>query len=356
MRSEGRDLLTGCREVCIVLLTGIGDVVHGLPVAIGLKRALPGIRVTWIAEPAPAEVVRPHPAVDEVIVFHKSEGWRGIERLRRDLAGRRFDVTLNLQRYFKSVWPTLLSAAPRRIGLDRARTRDGVWLASTHRVPPRPWRHTQDVFLEFLDLLEIPRPEPLTWDLALTPAERAAQHAFYGALGSAPCVVLALASANPVKDWTVEGYAGLVDLLAAAGHTVVLTGGPSGRERRMAGEISQRAALPPIDARQDSVRRLMWVLEGADVVVSPDSGPLHLAHAFGTPVVGLYGHTNPARCGPYLRFRDLVVDCYTPPGAQPDPRDARVRNGVMPTIRARDVAEKVELALRRYGKRDRGEA
>ena len=71
--------LQGAEQVCIVLLTGIGDVVHGLPVAVGIKRAHPGVKITWVAEPPGAQLVGGHPSVDDVIVFQKSAGWFGIE-------------------------------------------------------------------------------------------------------------------------------------------------------------------------------------------------------------------------------------------------------------------------------------
>ena len=102
------------RRICMVLLTGLGDVVHGLPIANALKRA-GAAHITWVAEPAPAEVLRHHPAIDEIVVYRKKLGARGVLQLASDLKKHRFDVTLNLNTYFKSVWPTLLSGAPTRV-------------------------------------------------------------------------------------------------------------------------------------------------------------------------------------------------------------------------------------------------
>jgi heptosyltransferase I len=87
------------------------------------------------------------------------------------------DVTINLNIYFKSVFPTVFSRGRERWSFDRARARDGVWLFANHHLRPRPRAHTQDMFLEFLDELHVPRT-PLTWNLEITAAERAAQHAF----------------------------------------------------------------------------------------------------------------------------------------------------------------------------------
>src|SRR5881394_168157 len=164
----------GAEHICIVLLTGLGDVVHGLPIASALKRALPARRITWVAEPMPAALLANHPCVDNVVVFRKKDGWSGLRRLQKDLAGKHFDATLNFNIYIKSVFPTLLSRAPVRIGFGRDRAREGVWLSANHRLPARARRHTQDMFLEFAGLLGV-AAEPLDWKLELTDAERAAQ-------------------------------------------------------------------------------------------------------------------------------------------------------------------------------------
>ncbi len=130
-------------RVTVVLLTGLGDVIHGLPLVNAMKRAWPHVHITWVVEPMPAGVLQPHAAIDDVVVFHKKDGVAGVSRLRRELAERpRADITIDLNIYFKSVWPTLLSGAPRRMGFDRERSRDGVWLASNLHLEPRARRHS----------------------------------------------------------------------------------------------------------------------------------------------------------------------------------------------------------------------
>ena len=109
---------TGGGRVCIILLSGIGDVVHGLPVALALKRDRPSRKIVWVAQPASAQVLEHHPAVDEVIVFRPEKGLRGVYDLWRSFrAGPSCDLTLNMQRYAKSIFPAYLSGAPVRVGL-----------------------------------------------------------------------------------------------------------------------------------------------------------------------------------------------------------------------------------------------
>lgn len=318
------------RRVCVVLLTGLGDVVHGLPLVTALKRDDPDRHVTWVAEPMPAQLLDPHPAVDQVVRFRRRDGWRGVAALHgaiRDAArqapGGRFDLTLNLNVYFKSVWPVLFSGAPDRLGFERGRAKDGVWLASNHHLAPAPRRHTQDMFLEFLAHLGLPfhpPAAPADWDITFTPAERAAQAAWQAERSGRPLAALVPASAVAAKDWPPERWAAVADVLAGdLGFEVVLVGGPGAREVRAAQAVAERARHPVTWAMGDGVRRVAWVLDACALALAPDTGPLHIARALGVQVVGLFGHTNPWRVGPYRASEDLWVDAYTPPGAAPDP-------------------------------------
>ncbi len=337
------------RRVCIVLLSGIGDVVHGLPLANDLKRRRPDIEVVWIAEPAPAQVLKHHPAVDRTIVYRTHSGLEGVRELRAALADVRADLTLNIQRYIKSLWPTVFSGARIRAGLPRSKTRDGIFLAHTHVLREGPWKHSQELFLDFRWALGVPRDEPVTWGIRFSEEEREEQRAFFSRLDHRPRAALVVGSANPKKDWPAERSAALADALAAEhGYQVLLIGGPSESERRLADVVLRTAEHAPLDCLGDSVRRLSWLIDGSDLVVSPDTGPLHIAHALEVPVIGLFGHTNPARVGPYARFRDLVVDRYTEPGDEPDPSGYLPRDDRMDTITVDDVLEKVEVARSRY--------
>lgn len=336
----------GGREVCIVLLTGLGDVVHGLPVANALRRADPSCRITWVVEPMPAPVVAGHPAVDDVVVFEKQRGLAGVAELRRALAGRSFDLTLNFNIYFKAIWPTLFSGAPVRVGFDRGRSRDLTWLAANERLLRRPRRHTQDMFLEFLELLGVPA-EPLVWRLEPTAEERERAGAFRARFHR-PVAAVVPASGNPKKDWVAERWAGVIDGLDRDfGFDTVLLGGPSERERAITRAILDAADAEPVVAMGDGIRPLLWRLHASALLVAPDTGPVHMARAMDVPVVGLYGHTNPWRVGPYRRYQDLWVDTYT--DGDPDPSNAEPKLDRMERITVPDVLERVAVAVARYG-------
>jgi heptosyltransferase I len=335
-------------RVCIVLLTGLGDVINGLPLVNLLKAHDPSRRITWVVEPMPSGVLRHHPAIDEVIVYHKRRGAAGVRDLWRTMRRHRFDLTLNLNIYFKSVWPTLFSRAPNRLGFGPDRARDGVWLAANHHIAPGPRVHTVDLFLEFAEHLGIQQRE-VRYDLRLTEEECREQREFFAPLRDRPVVAMVPASANARKDWLPERYAEVATALERDfGFHVVLVGGPGERETAIATEIVERSGASPVWGLGDGVRRLLWLIGGSDLVISPDTGPLHIARALDVPVIGLYGHTNPWRAGPYRRYQDLWVDRYTDPGAAPDPTVFGPRHGRMQQITVDDVLERAQRAVTRY--------
>lgn len=337
-------------RVAIVQVGGIGDLVHALPVANAIRDARPDLDITWITHPVPAGLLHQHRAANHVIESPRGQGIRSIAALRRRLRGERFDLALNQRVYLKSVWPTLLTGASIRVGLPRALVRDAIWLAHTHHLPGDRWKHWQDLYLDFLSFLGV-HSHRVRWALTLTEEERGEQKAWFDRVADRPTVGLVVASSLRAKDWPLERQPLLVDALQETlGYRVLLVGGPSAWEREVADEISASVlGATPVDALTDSVRRLLWTIEGCDLLISPDTGPLHLAHALGVPVIGLYGRSNPWRSGPWRRFHDLLIDRYTDEGEPPDPGRTEARAGRMERISVEDVLERVGLAEEHYG-------
>lgn len=338
------------REIAIVMLSALGDAVHVLPVANALKRAWPESRITWVIQPVPYRLVHNHPAIDDFILFHRQRGTRALQsyvEIRDLFAHRRFDLLLGLQVYFKAGLLTALARATMKLGFDRRRARDFNWLFTTHRIPPRPAAHVQDQYFEFLEYLGVD-PHPVEWGITLTDAERERQREFFKPLGRPVCGVV-VGTSNPQKNWAPDRYVRLIQALETEwGFTTVLIGGPSPDERRIADAILAGTGNQPIDALGDDVRRLVYLLDGCDLVVSPDTGPLHIARALDVPVVGLYGNTNPKRHGPYGRYTDLVVDGYARFPGEDYPISMERRKDGMERVSVDGVLEKVQVAVERY--------
>jgi heptosyltransferase I len=347
-QAEAAARLAQASSVCIVCLGSIGDAVWSLPVVNALKDDRPERRVTMVVEPKGEPIVRGHAAIDDVIVFHRRRGTRGVLDLWQQMRRRRFDVTLNLYHLGKSIPPTLFSRSPVRVGLDRHRVQDLVWLASNVRIPATPRAHTQEQALSFLEFLEIRTAGP-RWDLELSEDETAEQARFFEQFAERPVVAVVPASASYKKDWIADRYATVINALERDyNFRTMLIGGPGDRETAIARDISEKSNVAPVMAMADGIRRLLWLIDGSDLVIAPDTGPVHVARALNVPVIGLYAHTNPWRVGPYRAFEELWVDRYTEPDEAPDPSNATPKFGRMDQISVADVMEKVELAHQKY--------
>ncbi len=186
------------RSVVIVLLSAIGDVVHGMPIATSLRRAWPDARIHWVIQSLGRGLVGPHPAVDEFIPFDRSRGAAGFADFRRRVTGRSFDVAIGLQVYMKAGVLTRMLPARRRLGFDRARARDLNWLFTNERIPAHPPQHVQDQYFEFLDYLGVPALRE--WEFAFSEEERQAQLRFFERIDR-PALAVVLRTTRPGKNW-----------------------------------------------------------------------------------------------------------------------------------------------------------
>ena len=329
------------------MMSAVGDAVHVLPLLTALKRHVPAARVTWVLQPGAATLVRGHWAVDDIIEFDRSRGWRAYPAVRRALAQKHFDIVLALQVYFKAGIVTSFAHAPVKLGFDRARARDLNWLFTTDRLPAREGQHVQDQYFEFLEALNVPH-EPVTWDLGPWEGERPWQRAFLESFDR-PIAPIVVATSKAEKDWMPERWAEVADALwHDFGLQPVLVGGRSARELSAERVIMERTTVPVRSALGSGLRNLVGILDGAALVLSPDTGPLHMAVALNRPVISLMGYTNPKRVGPYRRFHDLLIDAYGDPGEH-YPISMENRSGRMARIGVRDVLDKVEVWRTNYG-------
>ena len=334
-------------NICIVMMSAIGDAVHVLPVINALKRANPGSRITWVLQPAAASLVRGHRSVDEIIIFERARGMAAFTTIAAELRKRRFDLVINLQVYFKAGIVTALTKAPVKLGFDRRRARDLNWLFTNRRIPAGPPQHVQDQYFEFLTALGV-SPEPVEWDLGPWPNERAWQRRFRSSIDR-PIASIVVGTSKAEKDWIPERWAEVADALHEQhGLQVVLVGGNSPREQASERIVMEKARHKPRSELGSGLRNLVSILDASALVLSPDTGPLHMSVALNRPVIGLYGYTNPKRAGPYRRFQDLIIDAYGDPG-EDYPISMEYRTGRMKRIETRHVLDKVALWKERYG-------
>jgi heptosyltransferase I len=335
-------------NVCIVMMSAVGDAVHVLPVINALKRANPRTRITWILQPGPAALVRGHRSVDEIVVFDRVRGIRAFTDVASAMSKRRFDLVINLQVYFKAGIVTASTHAPIKLGFDRARARDMNWLFTNRKIPAHPIQHVQDQYFEFLTALGV-SPQPVEWDLGPWPQERGWQREFVASIDR-PIASIVVATSKPEKDWLPERWAEVSDALDEKfGMQVVLVGGRTERELNAERIVLEQAKHKPRSELGSGLRNLVSILDSSALVLSPDTGPLHMSVALNRPTISLMGYTNPKRTGPYRRFQDLLIDAYGEPG-EDYPITMENRPGRMKRIETHHVLEKVQLWRDRYAR------
>jgi heptosyltransferase I len=294
-------------SLCILRLSAIGDVCHVVPVVRTLQKAWPATRLTWVIGRAEARLMSLLPGV-EFITIDKRNLRAAAGVLRTALRGRRFDVLLHMQLALRASCFAALVPARVRVGFDFARARELQWLFCNRRIAARGNQHVLDSFLGFPAALGISE-RVLEWNLPLPEADQdwARGHIPDGVrtLVVSPC------SSHRLRNWNVPGYAAVVaHAVRRHGLRVLLVGGRSGLELETAAAIERAAGVPVTNlAGQDTLPQLLALLARATALLTPDSGPAHMATMVGTPVLGLYAATRVARSGPYLS-QHWCIDRY----------------------------------------------
>ena len=338
------------RSVCILRLSAIGDTCHVVPIVRTLQQAWPTTQLTWIIGRTEARLMSLLEGV-EFITVDKHGGLGALRALRARLRGRRFDALLHMQLALRASLVAQCVPAVLKLGFDRARARELQWLFTNARIAPRAREHVLDSFFGFVDALGISE-RLLRWDLPLPASARA--YAERLVPDARPTLVINPCSSHVERNWRAERYAALAHHAASRhGMRVILAGGPSELERRTGAQIEQACATPLVNQiGKDTLPELLALLARATVLVSPDSGPVHLATMVGTPVVGLYAATNPARSGPYLSGR-WCIDAYPAAarafrGCEPGelPWNHKIEEpGVMDLISVDEVTPKLDELL-----------
>lgn len=295
------------RSLCLLRLSALGDVTHVLPLVHTLRAAWPGVALTWVIGKAEHRLLEGLAGV-EFVVYDKASGFGGMRALRRQLAGRRFDALLQMQVAARANLLSAFIPADRRIGYDRARAKDLHGLFVDERIPDRPGIHVLDAIGSFSEPLGL-RQDGIAWNLPVPDDARAWAFAQWPDDGT-PTLLVSPCSSHVLRNWHADRHAALADHAASRGWRIVLCGGRSALERGTADAILAAMRSPALDlVGKDTLKQLPALLQRADLVVTPDAGPMHIANAMGTKVLGLHAASNPARSGPYSDRR-YCVDRY----------------------------------------------
>jgi heptosyltransferase I len=343
-------------RVCILRLSAIGDVCHTLAVVRTLQQAWPKTRFTWVIGQLEAKLLGHIPEI-EFIAVDKRDLRGAYRQLQNVLRGRRFDLLLHMQLALRASLLSTAISARVRLGFDRGRARELQFLFTNARIAPAERQHVLDGLFGFAERLGV-YDKLLRWDIPIPPA--ANEYAERLIPRHTPTLVISPCSSHPMRNWRAEYYAEVADYAATnLGLRTVLCGGRSELEQRMGESIEKHMKQPCINAiGKDSLLELLATLARAKMLLSPDSGPAHMATAVGTPVIGLYAATNPSRSGPYLS-RQWCVDKYEAAAqrllhksAAQIPWTTKIeRPGVMDLITPEEVTRKMHAVVVALAKR-----
>jgi lipopolysaccharide heptosyltransferase I len=317
-------------RILLIKPSAVGDVVHTLPVLDQLRRRYPRARIDWLITPENAQLVRGHPALSNILLFDRREfsadGRRvnavaNVIRLIRDIRAVRYELAIDLHGQLRSALFAMASEAPVRIGFDRpirrtastfrgrrlgnipehgwAGAREGSWLAYSHRIPiPTLEVHAVDRYLWLGNLLGFDQQPPLFYLPPSPEAEaRISSHLAAHAAPGRPLAILVPGTQWETKQWTPEGFAGVARRLSDGGFLPIFIG--SKNEQPLNHTIHAQAPGSTDFTGQTSLADAVALVRRAALVVTNDSGIMHIAAALGRPAISIFGPTNPVQVGPY---------------------------------------------------------
>ena len=338
------------KKLCILRLSAIGDISHTLPILRTIQHCWPETEITWIIGKTEYGLVYDIPNVN-FIIFDKNEGLSAYKKINQALKETKFDVLLHMQMSLRSSLISLLINADIKLGFDRQRAKDLQWLFTNHKIEHQASQHVIDSFFGFTEALGI-KDKYYQWGIPVPPSALDFAQQYFS--NEQSTLIISPCSSKAYRNWYCEGYAELADYaIEKYNMQVILTGGPSAIEQQYGQCIEEKSRNKPINLiGKTSIKELLAILEKADVVLSPDSGPAHLATAVGTPVIGLYACTNPDRARPYLseqwlvnRYPDAIRQKYGK-AVNEVPWGARVKDQeAMNLITTNDIIRQIDKIL-----------
>lgn len=295
------------KKICVVRLSAIGDTCHALAVVRRLQDNWPEAEITWIIGKTEAKLLGDIPEL-KFIIFDKSKGRAAYADVTRQMSDAAFDVALCMHASLRANLLCRKIPTSIRLGFDRARAKDFQWLFTNRRISAIAAQHALEAMMCFATAIGA-GARPLRWDIPFDADAR--DYAADFKSPNKPLVVISPCSSQRsrnFRNWKVENFAAIVRHLNDKSCRVVITGGPSDLEAEYGRQLSLDGAADNLTG-QTSLKQLGALLEAADLVICPDSGPAHIATAVGTAVIGLYATSNPDRTGPYVS-RELTVNRY----------------------------------------------
>lgn len=293
------------QTICIVRLSALGDALMLVPLIRTLQAGIPEAALTWVISRPAYDLVEGLDGV-EFIVIDKPNHLRDYWAFRALMRARQFDVLLAAQASLRANLLYPFIKAKRKIGYDAARAKDGHGLFVRERIDGGQ-EHTLEGFLKFAEVLGI-HDKKIVWSIPLSVSEQG----FAAAQRDLDKPLLFLvnpAASKPERSWPAAHYIEVIQHVKARWQAqVILTGGPGGFDQTLTQAISEATSVRNL-AGKTRPKELLALIQQANLLLCPDTGPAHMASAVNTPVIALHAVTNPDISAPYL-YRDMVVNYY----------------------------------------------
>ncbi|MGB0495203.1 MAG: glycosyltransferase family 9 protein [Kangiellaceae bacterium] len=284
------------KSIFILRLSAIGDVCHTVATVQAIQKQLPAAQITWLIGKTEYALVA-HLENIEFILFDKSNGVKEYLKLYSELKNRHFDFLLHMQVSLRASLASLCIKAKERWGFDKARAKDGQWLFTNRRIPAKENCHVADGLMQFAIAVGVCPQSQLSWNF---PIPDDSKKWFQQHISADKYVVVSPSASHPNRNWKTESYVQLCDFLCDQGFKVYVTGSNSQREKELADKIISQSHSNLFNlAGETNLTQLAALIKKAEFIVSPDSGPAHIATLVNTKVIGLYAISNPYRTGPY---------------------------------------------------------
>jgi heptosyltransferase-1 len=306
----------GKMNILIVKLSAVGDVVHTLPALSGLRKLYPDAHITWVIEEASADLITGHPYLDCVIVSHRKKWLADIRcgKIRKifleikdfihALRSRPYDLVIDFHGLFKSAIIVLLSSGKRKVGYDSMQELSGLFL--NEKIPENMNKHAVDRYLDFLRYLGMNETKP---DFLISTTDENRNRVEQLLQASAVDPRKPLVAVSPValwetKLWEDAKFARLCDRIHEELNVNVILTGAVYEDLARIQSLMKTSAINL--GGKTTLRDLAYLYKKASLLITTDSGPMHMAAAVGTPVVALFGPTDSARTGPYGKGHTVI--------------------------------------------------
>jgi len=335
------------KKILVVNVNWIGDVIFSTPIFRALKVQYPQAAISCLCVPRVKEILESCPFVDEIIVYDekgKHKYFLGKIKIILALWKRKFDIAFLLHRSWTRAFLIFCAGIPSRVGYDTKNR--GKFLTSRIELPGQNI-HRSDFYLNVIETFGVPVGDRYT-ELAVSPQEKKETDQILWNENISPedkMVVVHIGGNWDLKRWPQDNFAKLIRRIEEELHFKIVIPGTL-KDARVADEIKESTGMEgTVLAGKTNLKQLIALMKRADLVVSSDSGPLHIASSVGTNVIGLFGPTRPEITGPRGRGKSILlqkeIHCNQEPCYQLDCKD----NICMKAVGVDEVFEKVKEIL-----------